>query len=414
MADARDKKNVLVLAACQAIFNSARGLTFLAASLVGANLLGDDLTFFALPLTVMLVGTAGGSVPAARLMGRIGRKLGFFYGSLIGTLGGGIAATAVNIESFALFNVGMFFIGIYSSFAQQYRFAVADAAADDFKAKAISLVLAAGVIGAFVGPETARFTRELFAGAEFTGTFVAMMVFALLTGVVALGIDIPKLTLEERKAGGRDFTEIALQPTFIVAAISATLGYMIMNILMISTPIAMKLGSGMPFGDTVLVIEWHVVGMFAPGFFTGSLINRFGVLRIIAAGCVMLVLAVVTALAGDSFTHYLMALFFVGVGWNFTFTGGTVLLTEVHTPAERPMVQGNFDLIVFSGMAISSLSSGALYNFFGWSWVNLAALPMILIVLLAAIWLSFHRRGLAATPPPCAGRKRNRWLMMKD
>lgn len=396
MADARDKKNVLVLAACQAIFNSARGLTFLAATLVGVNLLGDDLTFVTLPLTVMLIGTAGGSVPAARLMGRIGRKLGFFYGSLIGTVGGGIAATAVNLESFALFNVGMFFIGLYSSFAQQYRFAVADAAPDDFKAKAISLVLAAGVIGAFVGPETARFSRELFAGAEFMGTFAAMMGFALLTGVVALGIDIPKLTLEERKAGGRDFTEIALQPTFIVAAISATLGYMVMNVLMTATPIAMKLSAGLDFSDTVLVIEWHVVGMFAPGFFTGSLINRYGVLRIITVGCVMLLMAVITALSGDSFTHFLLALFFVGCGWNFTFTGGTVLLTEVHTPAERPVVQGNFDLIVFSGMAMSSLFSGALYNFFGWSWVNLAALPMIVIVLSSAIWLAYHRRGMAA------------------
>lgn len=399
MSSARDRNNVLVLAVCQSLFNSGRGVAFLASSLVAANMLGENLAFVTAPVTMMVVGTAAGAVPAAQLMRRIGRKAGFVIGSLIGCGGGGLAIFAMSIEHFVLFNVALFLFGLYSSFAQQYRFAVADAAPDDFMAKAISLVLAAGVVGAFLGPEGARWSREAF-GAEFMGSFAVLIGFTLLSGLAVMWIDIPKLTQTEFEDPGRPLTEILTQPTFVVAALAATFGYMTMNILMTSTPIAMQHGANHAFSDTVFVIEWHVVGMFAPGFFTGHLINRFGVIRIISAGAVFLLFAVAVALLGNTVTHFWIALFTLGIGWNFTFTGGTVLLNEVHTPSERAKAQGSFDMIVFTGMAFSSLFSGTLYHFLGWSWVNLAAVPMILIVLLSVFWLAWYRRHITVQETP--------------
>ena len=395
MASTRDKRNVFVLAICQALFNSGRSLTFLAAALTGASMLGDDLRFATLPITMMLVGTATGTVPSAQLMRWLGRKAGFVISSVVGAIGAAICMNALMENSFLWFNIGLFLFGLYSGAAQQYRFAVADAAPDEFKAKAISLVLAAGVVGAFVGPETAGLTKDLIGTAEFTGTFAALMGFTLATGIIVLGIDIPKLTKEEYEDSGRPLGEILLQPTAIVAIIAATFGYGIMNFLMTATPLAMQVGAEHQFNDTKFVIEWHVVGMFAPGFFTGSLINRFGVLKIITTGALLQVVAVAVALFGTSVPHFWVSLFLLGIGWNFAFTGGTTLLTRVHTASERAKVQGTNDLIVFTGMAMSSLFSGTLYHFMGWQWVNYAALPMISIVLIAVIWLAFSEHRAA-------------------
>ncbi|MEE2760014.1 MAG: MFS transporter [Pseudomonadota bacterium] len=387
----RDKRNVLVLSICQALFNSGRGLMFLAATLVGANMLGQDLTFVTAPITIMLVGTAAGTLPAAHIMRALGRKVGFVIGSLIGAGGCWICYAAVMGNSFLLFNLGMFFYGIYSGFSQQYRFAVADAAPDDFKAKAISLVLAASVVGAVVGPETAKATRNLFPGEEFAGSMLALIGICVTSGLIVTFIDIPKLSRAEYATKGRRLAEIVCQPTFVVAFISAAVGYVAMNILMTTTPLAMRIGSNFTFDDTALVIEWHIIGMFAPGFFTGHLINRFGHIRVIITGGLLLLLAVVTALAGTSLSHFWIAMFLLGAGWNFTFTGGTSLLTEVYTPSERNKVQGAYDFTVFTFMALSSLSSGALFHYLGWTWVNLAALPLVVVLVTAALWLALLR-----------------------
>ena len=395
MASFRDKRNVLVLAICQALFNSGRGLTFLAATLVAANMLGDDLTLVTLPITMMLVGTAAGTLPSAQLMRMIGRKGGFVIMAIVGTIGGAVCIYALREDSFVIFNAGIFLFGLYSGSAQQYRFAVADAAPDEFKAKAISWVLAAGVIAAFIGPETAKLTKDMYTYAEFAGTFVALMGFTLAAGVIVLGIDIPRLTKAEYADTGRPLPEIFKQPKCIVAVISGFFGYVVMNLLMTATPISMKLGSGFDFNDTAFVIEWHVVGMFAPGFFTGSLIYRFGVLKVIMAGAILQLLGVSVALLGSELYHFWVSLFLIGVGWNFTFTGGTKMLTEIHTPSERAKVQGTNDLIVFTGMAFSSLFSGTLYHFLGWNWVGYSAIPMIVIILTAVTWLSLRNRRLA-------------------
>lgn len=392
MPSSRDKKNVFVLATCQGLFNSGRSLTLLAAPLTGVNMLGEDLRLATLPITMMLLGTAAGTLPAAHLMRWLGRKAGFVIASLVGTVGAALCTYSLTESSFEYFNAGLFVFGLYGGAAQQYRFAVTDAAPDAFKANAISLVLAAGVVAAFVGPEMAELTKDMLGSAEFTGTFVALAFFTLATGIIVVGIDIPGLTKEEFSNKGRPLAKILLQPVTIVAVISSTLGYMIMNLLMTATPLAMLVGAGHLFNDAKFVIQWHAVGMFAPGFFTGLLINRYSVLKIIYTGAILQFAAVAIALFGSSVPHFWVSLFLLGVGWNFSFTGGTKLLTEVHNSSERAKVQGTNDFIVFIGMAISSLCAGTLYHFLGWQWVNIAALPMIAIILIAVTWLIFSQR----------------------
>lgn len=387
-----DKRNVLVLSFCQVLFNSGRGLTFLAASLVAVNMLGDDLSLVTAPITMMLVGTAAGTIPSAQLMRKYGRKLGFVIGSLIGSVGGIVCMYAIAENNFLLFNFGIFLFGLYSGSAQQYRFAAADASPEDFKATAISLVIAAGVVGAFLGPQSTLWTKDLFGSAEFLGSFGALMLFTLLSGFVILGIDIPKLTQQEYDDKGRPLGEIMKQPVFIVALIAAAFGYAVMNLLMTATPVSMKMGH-FPTESTALVVQWHVVGMFAPGFFTGNLIKRFGALRIILVGTVMFAGSIAVALSGQALFHYWTALALLGIGWNFCFTGGSVLVTQVHTPSERAKVQGTNDFIVFTIMAFSSLFSGTIFHFLGWTWVNYATLPMIVIIFLSVTWLLFRQRA---------------------
>ena len=384
-------RNVVVLAICQVLFLSGRTLTFIAASLVAVAMLGDNLTFVTAPVTMMLVGTAAGTLPAAYAMRAWGRKLGFFIGAAVGAFGSAIAAFAIGIDSFVLFNIGIFLFGLYGGAGQQYRFAAADTAPDRIKAKSISLVVAMGVVSAFIGPETVLMTKGLLGGVPFEATFWALMVFCLLAAVIVLGIDIPNLTQAEANDSGRPLSQIVVVPVFVVALFAALFGYMAMNFLMTATPVTMRI-EAFTDNNIVRVIQWHVVGMFAPGFFTGSLIQRSGVVRVVVLGSALLLGSVIVALAGDSFAHFFVALFLLGVGWNFAFTGGTVLLTEVHTPSERAKVQGMNDFILFTGLAISSLSAGMIFHFFGWMWINLTTVPLILAILLPAIWLRSVRR----------------------
>ena len=387
----RNTRNVVILSICQALFNSGRTLAFISASLVSISMLGDNLAFVTAPVTMVLVGTAAGTLPSAYLMRFLGRKWGFVIGSVVGALGSAIAAHAVVTDSFLLFNIGLFLFGLYSGSAQQYRFAAADAAPENIKAKSVSIVIAMGVVGAFVGPETILLTKNLLGTVAFEGTFWALMVFCLATAVIVLGIDIPRLTKAEFADSGRPLGQIVVVPTFIVALVASLFGYAVMTLLMTATPVTMRIDA---FTDNniVRVIQWHVVGMFAPGFFTGAVVRRFGVVRIIVAGSALLLGSVFVALSGTSFLHFLAALICLGIGWNFTFTGGTLLVTEVHSASERAKVQGMNDFILFTGLAISSLFAGVIYHYLGWLWVNLAALPMILVVLLSAIWLRSVRR----------------------
>ncbi len=397
MSFIRNNRTVLVLAGGQALFNSGRALMFLVATLAAVNMLGDDLTFVTVPITMMLIGTTAGTLPASHLMQWIGRKWGFVIGGLIGAFGCTICLFAILANSFLMFNIGIFFFGIYSGFAGLQRFAAADAAAPDFRARAISLVIAAGIVGAVVGPETAKLTRTLFGTAEFGGTMLALIGFTLCAAMISFMIDLPRPTPEERAETGRPLSQILKEPAIIVAIAGGLVGYVTMNMLMTTTPIAMRVGHHFSFDDAAFVIEWHIVAMFAPGLFTGQLISRFGSLRIIAAGGILLLTAVAVALSGTGLWHFWVAMVTLGLGWNFSFTGGTTLLTESHTPAERAKVQGTNDFIVFTCMAMSSMFSGTLYHFMGWTWVSLAALPLVVAMLALLPWLTLLRRRQIAS-----------------
>lgn len=387
-------KNVAVLAICQALFFSGRTLTFFAASLVSIAMVGDNLAYATAPITMMLVGTSVGTLPASFLMQAWGRKWGFAFGSAVGGVGALIAAQAVAMDSFILFNVGIFISGIYGGFAQQYRFAAAELAPKHLKEKNVSIVIAMSVIGAFVGPETALLAKNWITTVPFQGTFWVLAGFNALSGLIILNVNIPKLIKQKVEDTGRPLSTIVASPTFIIALIAALFGYIVMNFLMVVTPLTMGTLKTVVFSheNIKLVIQWHVVGMFLPGFVTGHLIQKFGVVRIIATGAAILLMSVLIALNGVTFAHFLAALALLGVGWNFTFTGGTILITEVHTPAERAKVQGTNDFLIFTGLAISSLMAGSVYHFFGWDWVNYAMMPIILTILLSALWLRSIRR----------------------
>lgn len=389
-----NSKNLVVLALCQALFFSGRTLTFFAASLVAIAMLGENLTLATAPVSMMLIGTAVGTLPAAFLMRVWGRKWGFAFGSATGCIGALIAAQAVAMDNFILFNVGILISGFYGGFAQQYRFAAADVAPRHLKEKNVSIVIAMSVVGAFVGPETALFAKNWISAVPFQGTFWVLAAFYAFSGIIILNVQIPRLTKQEFEDTGRPLATIMASPTFIVALIAALFGYVVMNFLMVVTPITMETLKTVVFSheNIKLVIQWHVVGMFLPGFLTGHLIGKFGVVRIIATGAAFLLASVVVALNGLSLYHFLAALILLGIGWNFTFTGGTILVTEVHAPAERAKVQGTNDFILFTGLAMSSLMAGSVYHFFGWDWVNYAMLPVILTILLSALWLRSVRR----------------------
>ncbi|MCH8183515.1 MAG: MFS transporter [Proteobacteria bacterium] len=376
------KKNVGVLALCQVFFNSGNSILALTSALVGFQFLGDDKTLATVPVAAMVIGTALATVPASLFMRRVGRRAGFRLGSLIGLGGAAVASGSFFFAGFWMFVAGTFLIGVNTAFGQQYRFAAADVASEDFRGKAISLVLAGGVVAAFVGPEIARFSVDIVPEHNFLGPYLALIVLLAITIGVLGFVDIPKDSASVSAEPQRPLLEIARQPTFVVAALSAVVGYVVMVLLMTATPIAM-LQHDLSFVDTKFVIQWHVVAMFAPSFFTGSLMARFGKLNVIFAGVVILAGSVAVALAGTGLAHFWLALFLVGLGWNFMFIGGTTLLTDTYRPSERAKAQALNELLVFGSVAVASLSSGVLLQVFGWNAVNYGALPLLVIAVLA-------------------------------
>jgi len=383
-----DRRTLALLAVCQALLLiNAAGLISMNA-IVG-NSLTDVKSLVTLGATTYVIGSTLAAMPASLWMARVGRRRGFMAGALVNVAGCLLAAWALHLGSFALFCVATAIIGIYTAFGLQYRFAAAEVAAPVDRAKAISWVLAGGIAGGILGPGSMILAKDLFA-TPFLGSFVVLAGYALVAVAVQSRVDVPPPTLAERSTTGRPLREIVRQPVFIVAAMAGALGYGIMNLLMVATPLAMDF-CGHPYAQAAFVIQWHVVAMYAPGLFTGSLIARFGVLRIIAAGVVLMALCVVVALSGTTVLHFTAALVLLGLGWNFMYTGGTTLLGEAHAPAEKARVQGANDFVVFATMGVSSLASGALVSAAGWERMNVAALPFLLAVLLAVAWLARRR-----------------------
>lgn len=382
-------RDLVLLVLCQALF-LINNVTFIAVNgLVGLQL-APAPWMATLPVTGYVVGSAASTALVARMQSRLGRRRSFQAGLVVAALAAGLCALAVTLGSFALLVASTAVAGFYAANAALYRFAGSELASPSFKEKAISLVLAGGVAGAFIGPNLASATRSLLPVA-FAGAYLALIGVALAGLVTVSLIRFPAhVTPAPGASSGRPLREIVRQPVFIVAAAAAALGYGVMNLLMAATPLAMQQHHH-PFESAALVLEWHVLGMFVPSFFTGHLIKRFGTLPIMTIGALLNLACVAVALTGVDVMQFLVALFLLGVGWNFLYTGGTTLLTTTYRPQEKNKAQGAMDFCVFSTMALSSFASGALVTTSGWRWLNLGSLVPIVAVLVALGWLALQR-----------------------
>ena len=386
------KKNVLLLSAAQAMMMTGGSLLIATSALVGFQL-APDKALATMPLAVQMLAGMLTSIPASLLMQRIGRRAGFLLGSVIGMGGAALTTYAIVSGSFALFALGTFLIGIFQGFGNYYRFAAADIATVDYRGTAISYVMAGGVVAALIGPNLAHWTSAWFT-APFAGSYLSLVGIYALSFATLLFIAIPRPSAESLH-GGRALSQIVRQPVFVVAALGGMLGYGIMALVMTATPLAMQ-DHHHAFGDTAFVIEWHVLGMFAPSFFTGHLIKRFGVLQVMLAGGVLSAACVAVNLTGTSVSHFWLGLLLLGVGWNFMFIGATTLLTEAYAPAEKAKTQALNDFLVFSTVTASVLSAGSLQHYLGWRAVNYGVVPLIALSVIAVLWLLWRRRTAAA------------------
>ena len=383
-------RNVLVLALCQALSMTAMTITVTVTALNGEALLTEK-GWATVPISLQAVATMLTTIPASALMRARSRRFGFTLGALVGIAGGALGVLSVTENSFWLLCVANVAIGSAMGFAVFYRFAAADAAEERFRSHAISLVLAGGVIAAILGPTLSQWSLEIWPGYVFAGCYGVMILLYL--GILALLplTRIPPLSREERRQSGRPLWAIVRQPVAVVALLAGMIGYGVMAFLMTATPLAMT-HHHFEFPDWRSVIQWHVLGMFFPSFFTGSIIRRVGVLNVLWFGAVLLILAAVIDLSGLGFWNFWIGLTLLGVGWNFLFIGGTSLLTEAYAPAEGSKIQGLNDFLVFGTVALASLASGALHNAFGWTAVNYGVLPLLVIPLAATLWLMNRRR----------------------
>ncbi|MCP5155367.1 MAG: MFS transporter [Ectothiorhodospiraceae bacterium] len=383
-------RNVALLAACQALLLTNSSLIATTSALAGLAL-APAAELATVPLGVQFLCMMSTTYPASMLMRRIGRRAGFAIGAAVGIGGATTCALGLVAGSFAAFAVGSGLLGVFTGVGQYYRFAAADAAPEGARARAISLVMAGGLVAAFLGPNLANLTRDLLQPATYAGCYASLVGLQVLTMALLAFVTIPPPGAEERGPGGRPLGAIALDSRFVVAVLGAVIGYGTMNLLMTATPLAMRV-HGYPFGDTAFVIQWHVVGMFAPSFVTGSLITRHGEGRVMAAGALALIGCVAVNLAGESVGSFWLALVLLGVGWNFLFVGATSLLTTVYLPVEKAKTQGLNDLLVFGTVAATAFSSGMLHHRLGWHGLNLAVLPALVLALLGAVMLARARR----------------------
>ena len=381
-------RNLWLLTICQGLFMTNNVVFIAINGLVGLSLapFGWMAT---LPLMAYVVGGALSTVLVSKTQSRYGRRASFQLGLAVAVLSALLCCYAVYGKNFWLLVVATVIAGYYNANAQLYRFAAAELAAPAFKEKAISLVMAGGLLGAVLGPNLASQTRSLM-DAPFAGAYLALAAVALLAMALLAYVEFPPTAAKTTANGGRPLGEIMRQPVFIVAAAASALGYGVMNLLMAATPIAMQV-CGLPFSDVAWVLEWHVIGMFAPGFFTGHLIKRFGTLPIMAIGLALNVACVLIALSGVEFKQFLLALFLLGLGWNFLFTSATTLATTAYRPEEKDKAQGALNFCVFLVLAISSLTSGVLVTTQGWMLLNLGSLVPLSLTALLLAWLALNR-----------------------
>jgi MFS family permease len=388
-------RNLLLLAFCQGMFLTST-VTFIAINGLVGFALAPVGWMATLPVTSYVIGGAISAPIVARVQTKWGRMRSFQLGLLMAAVSAAACAWAVNQQSFGLLMMATLLAGFYQANAALYRFAGTELVEPSFKEKAISLVLAGGIIGAFIGPNLADATVGLMS-TRYVAAYLSLIGVAAVAFVALSFIRFPphKAPVPGASAG-RPLAEIARQPTFIVAVTAAALGYGVMNLLMTATPLAMQQCQH-PFTSATLVLEWHVLGMFVPSFFTGHLIKRFGALPVMAVGALLNAVCVAVALSGVDLMQFLIALFVLGVGWNFLYTGGSTLLTATYRPEEKTRAQGAMDTCVFATMAVSSFASGALVTAQGWTVLNLGSLVPIAAVGAAVVWLMVRERRAVAT-----------------
>ena len=390
------RRNALVLSVAQALFSLA-SITLFTVGTIAGDMLAPAPGWATLPITTYVAGTALATWPAAWFMQAAGRRAGFMTGAFLGALGLALAVLALFRADFVLFCIATFLQGIYQAFAQYYRFAAADVASPAFRPKAISWVLFGAIAGALFGPVLIRHTKDLLAPVSFAGNFAAAAVITAMAFLVVAFVRLPKpsATVEEDGEPARPLRQILRDPRYVTAVLGGMLAYAMMNLLMTSTPLAM-LSCGFTVTESSWVIQWHVMAMFGPSFITGALIARHGAPRIMAIGFALMAAAGAVHLLGQRFENFGFGLVLLGLGWNLAFIAATTMVAESHRPSERAKAQGFNDLMVFLAVAATSLASGQLLAAFGWTGVNLALVPMLVVAALALAWHALHLRRSAA------------------
>ncbi len=382
-SDALAKRNAVVLAVAAALGGSSPAIVVSLGGLVGQNL-AENKELATLPVSLLNLGLALGTIPAAMLMRRAGRRIGYIVGAGIGLVGGCLAAFGIASYSFVLFCLGTLIIGMYGSFNQSYRFAATDAASEAFKPRAISWVMIGGIAAGFIGPQTVIWLQDAAPAAPFSGAFLGQAALAFMSmAVVSFLRPVPAAAAP--KAGGRPLGEIVRQPRFVVAVVTGLVSYALMSFVMTAAPVAM-VGCGHTVGDAASGIRWHILAMFGPSFFTGRLIARFGKEAVTAAGLCLIAASALIGLSGIDIAHFWATLIFLGVGWNFGFIGATAMVTDCYRPEERTKVQAANDFLVFGSVAVASFSSGTLLNAGGWETVNWMVFPPVAVALLLLAW----------------------------
>jgi MFS family permease len=386
-------RNLWLLAALQGLFLT-NNVTFIAINGLVGLALAPHGWMATLPVMGYVVGGALFTGPVAASQRRFGRRRAFQLGLAVALLAALLCAHAAASRNFWLLCAATVLAGYYAANASLYRFASAELAEPAAREKAVSLVMAGGLLGAVVGPNLAAQTRDL-AEAPFAGAYLALAAVALLAQLLLAAMRFPPVQAKAGGDTGRSVAQLLRQPVFLVAALAGGLGFGVMNLLMAATPLAMQ-QCGLPFSDAAFVLQWHVIGMFAPGFFTGHLIKRFGSLPVMGAGIALNALCIAVALSGVDLHQFLVALFLLGVGWNFLFTGSTTLALTAYAPQERDRAQGVLNFFVFATMAVSSLASGVLVTTQGWTWLNLGSLLPVAVIAGGLAWVGWSGKTRAA------------------
>jgi predicted MFS family arabinose efflux permease len=389
------RKNVFALAACQALLVMNNAM-MISVGTLAADALAQNKMLVTLPATGYIIGGGLTTLPISLYMKRHGRRAGFTIGCIFGMIGASLAAVAMLSHNFWMLCLAALVSGVYTGSGGFYRFAAADLASAGNRSKAISLVLAGGIIGGIFGPESSKITKDLL-DTIFAGSFLSLVALGMIALLIVRRLDLPNPSVEEQHGSTRPLAEIMRQPVFIVALLGGITAYGVMNLLMAATPLAMKMCSH-PYGAAMLVIEWHIIAMFAPAFGTGWLIVRLGTLPVMFLGVLLKLAAIAIAVSSSSVPAFWSSMVLIGIGWCFLFVGGTTLLTEACAPAEKAKTQGINDMLIYVTMASTSLTSGAILYGFGWNTLNYTALPLLGITATAILWLATIRRGARMRP----------------